>query len=88
MVNICETKQKPNITYPIFWEYKIIINGDQDAKKLVQGVIPGGRDFKLSFSNFSKDKKYASHNLTILVFSEAERLEIFSALKGVAKYVL
>ena len=59
------------------------VNAEEKVKEIVKD-----REFKLVFSKFSKDKKYASYDLAVLVLGEEERLEIFSALKHEAKYVL
>lgn len=59
------------------------VNAEEKVKEIVKD-----REFKLVFSKFSKDKKYTSYDLAVLVLSEEERLEIFSALKHEAKYVL
>ena len=69
------------------WEYKIIFDADVNVEEKVKEIVKD-REFKLVFSKFSKDKKYASYDLAVLVLSEEERLEIFSALKHEAKYVL
>lgn len=87
MANICDLNKKPAIEYPNFWEYKLILDADTSAKDIAQEIV-GNRKYKLEFSKFSSDKKYASHNLSVLVNSENERLELFEALKKRAKYVL
>ncbi|OPA72671.1 hypothetical protein BB381_04595 [Campylobacter pinnipediorum subsp. caledonicus] len=88
MVNILDfDKQKAQILYPIFWEYKVIYDASVDIDKKIEEIL-GKRDCLISFSKFSKDKKYKSYNLSIFVKDEAERLEIFSLLKKSAKYVL
>ncbi|MBE2984012.1 DUF493 domain-containing protein [Campylobacter sp. RM9344] len=88
MASICDiNNQKPTISYPVFWEYKVIFDAKDDVKKRVLDIV-GNREHKLVFSKFSKDKKYASYNVNVLVFGDEERLEIFSALKHSAKFVL
>ena len=88
MANICDlNNKKPKIDYPTHWEYKVIFDASDEAEAKVKDIVKD-REFKLVFSKFSKDKKYASYDLTVLVLSEEERLEIFSALKHEAKYVL
>ena len=88
MASICDlNNKKPKIDYPTHWEYKVIFNASDVAEAKVKDIVKD-REFKLVFSKFSKDKKYASYDLTVLVLSEEERLEIFSALKHEAKYVL
>lgn len=88
MASICDlNNKKPKIDYPTHWEYKVIFDASNEAEAKVKDIVKD-REFKLVFSKFSKDKKYASYDLTVLVLSEEERLEIFSALKHEAKYVL
>ena len=88
MASICDqNNKKPKIDYPTHWEYKVIFDASDEAEAKVKDIVKD-REFKLVFSKFSKDKKYASYDLTVLVLSEEERLEIFSALKHEAKYVL
>lgn len=88
MANIFELNdQKPEINYPTFWQYKVIFAASEDAHAKIYDVV-GTRQHKIEFSKFSSDKKYASYELSVLVLSESERLEIFSGLKHSAKYVL
>ncbi|OPA74900.1 hypothetical protein BFG05_06470 [Campylobacter pinnipediorum subsp. pinnipediorum] len=88
MVNILDfDKQKAQILYPIFWEYKVIYDSEVDIDNKIKEIL-GKRDCLISFSKFSKDKKYKSYNLSVFVKNEAERLEVFSLLKKSAKYVL
>ena len=88
MASICDlNNKKPKIDYPTHWEYKVIFDASDEAEAKVKDIVKD-REFKLVFSKFSKDKKYASYDLAVLVLSEEERLEIFSALKHEAKYVV
>ncbi|WP_300701929.1 DUF493 domain-containing protein [uncultured Campylobacter sp.] len=87
MVNLNELKQKPIINYPSFWEYKIILEQDENAKAIVKKILLQ-REFKLSESNNSKNGKYKSYLLKILVDSESDRLAIFELLKKHSKFVL
>ena len=88
MASICDlNNKKPKIDYPTHWEYKVIFDASDEAEAKVKDIVKD-REFKLVFSKFSQDKKYASYDLAVLVLSEEERLEIFSALKHEAKYVL
>ena len=86
-MNICDLNKEPKIDYPNFWEYKVIFQKDEDAQKIISDIVKEC-EYKLAFSKFSKDEKYASYNLSVLVNSDKERLELFSALKDVSKYVL
>lgn len=87
MASICDLNKKPVINYPTVWEYKVIFNSNEVAQEIVDKAL-NNREYKLKFSKFSSDKKYASYNLTVKVSCEKERLELFNLLKKQAKYVL
>ena len=87
MATTCDLNKEPQISYPNFWEYKIIIEESGDAQATAQSVV-GERQHKITPSKSSKEGKYKSYNLSVLVNSNEERLEIFSALRRVCKYVL
>lgn len=87
-MNICDLNdKKPDISYPTFWEYKVIFQNEDNAEDMIKDVVVN-KEHKLSFSKFSKDKKYKSYSLNVLVADEHQRIQIFSSLKRVAKYVL
>lgn len=87
MATTCDLNKEPEIIYPNFWEYKIIVLDSDNAEAIVQSVV-GERQHKITPSKSSKEGKYKSYNLSVLVNSNEERLEIFSALRRVCKYVL
>ena len=87
MATTCDLNKEPEIIYPNFWEYKIIVLENENAEAIAQGVV-GERQHKIIPSKSSKEGKYKSYNLSVLVNSSQERLEIFSALRRVCKYVL
>nr|WP_229204417.1 DUF493 domain-containing protein [Campylobacter anatolicus] len=88
VASICDINgQKPEIRYPTFWEYKLIMNATDDAIEQIKKII-GTRDSKAVFSKFSKDKRYASYDVSVFVLSDQERLELFSAFKRISKFVL
>ena len=39
MLNLNELKQKPIIKYPLFWEYKIILQKDENARIMVEKIL-------------------------------------------------
>ena len=86
MATMCDLNKEPEISYPNFWEYKIVLDSE-NAQAIAQGVV-GERQYKITPSKSSKEGKYKSYNLSVLVNSNEERLEIFSALRRVCKYVL
>ena len=87
MATMCDLNKEPEISYPNFWEYKIIVLDSENAEAIAQGAV-GERQHKITPSKSSKESKYKSYNLSVLVNSNEERLEIFSALRRVCKYVL
>lgn len=88
MAQICEINgKKPQITYPTFWEYKVIFDNFADENSIIKECV-GDKNHKLTPSNSSKNGKFKSFNLVVLVSSENERLELFSLLKSRSKFVL
>lgn len=85
MTEICNEKVK--ISYPTFWEYKLILSKDCDENDIIKNTV-GSREHKLVFSNHSKNGKFKSFNLNVLINNDEERLELFSLLKKYAKLVL
>ena len=62
MASICDlNNKKPKIDYPTHWEYKVIFDASDEAEAKVKDIVKD-REFKLVFSKFSKDKKYASYD--------------------------
>lgn len=85
MATICEFNKTPSIEYPLFWSYRVI--GDTDIKDDIKKAV-GNKKHKINFSKFSSGGKYMSFEVSVFVKDEKERLEIFKALKGIAKFVL
>ena len=59
---------KPVIEYPTKWEYKIIGNDVDKLLKAVEGAVPG-LEYEITPSNISKNEKYYSLNVTVVVSS-------------------
>lgn len=88
MAQICDINgKKPDIAYPTFWEYKVIFDSSSDEKSIIKECI-GERNHKITPSKNSKNGKFKSFNLSVLVSSDSERLELFSLLKKHSKFVL
>ena len=84
VVNLEEIKSDLKIEYPCNWQYKIILDKDDDIDELVKKL-----DIKNAKISSSKStSNYKSYNLSVKVASEADRLELFSLLKKNAKFVL
>ncbi len=68
------------LEYPCRWEYKIIT----DSKDKLQNSIAKffeKREYKFEFSKKSKNGKYDSYVLSLIVFSDEDRKNIFKNLK-------
>ena len=78
MVNLSD--KKVEIKYPTLWHYKVIINSHCKIHHVVENVI-GKREYKIAKSNTSKDKKYESFKVTILVHNDDDRVTIYEELK-------
>lgn len=90
MATTCDINgQKPEITYPCEWEYKLIVLQSTDINKIIKTII-NDKPYNVSLSNESKSGKYESFNLALEVQSEKQREEFFTKFKQHKdiKYVL
>ena len=71
--------RKPKIEYPAKWDYKIIGSSVEDMLKAVEEIIVG-LDYQVTPSNISRNGKYFSLNITVVVPSEVLRDIIFQKL--------
>ncbi|AWK62356.1 hypothetical protein HCN_1750 [Helicobacter cinaedi PAGU611] len=71
--------QKPNITYPCKWEYRIIGKDEKKLRELIFEIMP--REYEIKFGKNSAQGHYVSLYVELVVQSENERNEIFSALQ-------
>ncbi|MCQ2688031.1 DUF493 family protein [Helicobacter pylori] len=79
--------KKPTIIYPCLWDYRVIMT-TKDTSALKELLETYQRPFKLEFKNTSKNAKFYSFNVSMVVSNEAERNEIFqkiSQLDGVVQ---
>lgn len=70
---------KPEIIYPIKWQYKIIGSDVTEMVEAVESIVIG-LEYDLTPSNISKKAKYFSLNLSVTVPSEFVRDKIFQEL--------
>jgi len=72
-------EQRPDIEYPTRWQYKII---GSDVEEMLLAVAESikGLDYEVSPSNVSKNEKYFSLNVSVVVPSEVVRDIIFQNL--------
>lgn len=67
-----KNKQKLELVYPCEWIYKIIGNDSKAMEHAVSSIITT-KMFTLTESNESRNGKYCSLNLTLIVENEEER---------------
>ncbi|MFK5882566.1 MAG: DUF493 domain-containing protein [Sulfurospirillum sp.] len=75
-----ENTKELKLDYPCNWQYKMIINKDDDAKKIAKDVLKN-RDHSVKKSNNSSKGKYSSHSLEVLVHNNDDRIALFDELK-------
>ncbi|GAA8129739.1 DUF493 family protein [Helicobacter pylori] len=71
--------KKPTIIYPCLWDYRVIMT-TKDESVLKELLETYQRPFKLELKNTSKNAKFYSFNVSIIVLNEAERNEIFQKI--------
>ena len=72
-------ERRPEIEYPTSWQYKII---GSDVNEMLSAVAESikGLDYEVTPSNVSKNEKYFSLNVSLIVPSEVVRDIIFQNL--------
>ena len=68
------------LSYPCNWEYKLIANSSDDLKNSIKELL-GNRNYKFIFSKKSKNGKYNSFVLSLVVHSDKDRKNIYESLK-------
>ena len=69
-----------NLSYPCLWSYVIIGKEEQKIKNIIKNIIKKKHNLKLK--NSSKNGRFISFELSLIVDSEAERISIFSQLNN------
>ncbi len=72
-------ENKPVIQYPTKWGYKIIGDDVDKLLKAVEEAAPG-LEYEITPSNISKNEKYYSLNVSVIVSSEMVRDLVFQKL--------
>jgi putative lipoic acid-binding regulatory protein len=72
---------KPELTYPCRWEYKIIGASQRDIEQAVREVVVP-LEYALDISNTSRGGKYCSALLKVVVPDEEIRRGLFTRLKA------
>ncbi len=73
--------KKVEITYPCKWSYKVIIDSKIDIG-IVCACVLGDREHDCKKSNNSKNRKYQSYKIDLLVFNDDDRHEVFREFKS------
>ncbi len=89
MVVKVDNSQELKLDYPCNWQYKAIVHADVCIKTATQEILLE-REHKIEASKNSKEGKYSSYTLTVLVHSDDDRKMLFECLRKVEsiKYVL
>ena len=72
--------KKLELTYPCKWNYKVIIESHLEISTIAALVL-GEREHTIKKSNNSKNGKYQSHNISLLVHNDDDRHTIFEQFK-------
>jgi len=72
--------KKLELEYPCNWCYKVIGNDKESVTEAIKDTLDE-REHKLTHSNASKNGKYVSMNLDMLVHNEDDRQAIYEELK-------
>ena len=81
MKTLFNEKDKPEIDYPLSWEYKLIIKDKELLETIIKNVLED-KAHTIKPSKVSKKGKYTSFNILIIVNDEKERLSIFDDFKN------
>ncbi len=88
MANLSETNAKPFVSYPTFWEFKVVFEKQDAVNAIFHKILGKKREFSHELSKDSKNSKYQSYTLKVFVVNEKDKNKIFNALKERAKFVL
>ena len=75
-----KSKEKPKITYPTRWGYKIIGRDKEKLKACIEEVM-GDKEHLSAPGNTSKKGNFHSYNASCMVQSQEERDRIFKAFQ-------
>ena len=76
---ILDSNNRPEITYPCEWSYKIIGNNIDKILKAIENAVSGLK-YDVTPSNISKNGNYYSLNLKLTVPNEVVRDLIYQKL--------
>jgi len=81
VVNINDIEQKLELEYPCNWRYKVVGEEREKLENAIREVILE-RQHAIAHSNTSRNGKYVSLNLDLLVHNDDDRQFIYEALKA------
>lgn len=89
MVVKVDNSQELKLDYPCHWQYKTIVTADVCIKEATKDILHQ-REHSINPSNNSKEGKYISYTVSVLVHNDDDRKMIFECLKQVEsiKFVL
>ena len=70
------SNEKPQITYPTLWGFKIIGTDKEELHRVIKEVI-GDKEHLCSYGNPSKNGKFHSYNASCTVATKEERDALF-----------
>jgi putative lipoic acid-binding regulatory protein len=75
-------KHKLELNYPCNWTYKLVIRHDQDIKIIVKEVLDelDKREHGIQASKTSKEGKFKSYSLDLIVEDEDDRKALYKLL--------
>ena len=80
MVEKVDNSQELKLNYPCHWEYKTIVETHICIKTVTKEILHQ-RDHSIKASKNSKEGKYASYTLRVLVHNDDDRKMLFECLK-------
>lgn len=76
-----ENLKELELEYPCDWEYKLIVVQGINVSQIVKNIVDT-RNFSLKNSKNSKNGKYESFTLKLLVHSDDDRKTLYETLKA------
>lgn len=76
-----ENLKELELEYPCDWEYKLIVQQGLNVSQIVKNIVDT-REFSLKNSKNSKNGKYESFTLKLLVHSDDDRKTLYETLRA------
>ncbi len=77
---ISKESKKLELTYPCEWNYKVVVEVHIEISAVATSVF-GEREHTVRKANNSKNGKYQSHNISLLVHNDDDRHMIFEQFR-------